>query len=151
MTTGSDGGLWPARSGVKAVVERKKRVLAEGDDDRFLLNRQYRRLRFLWSGRQVRHRGPLPSLGDGLLVDAVALGQRSQARLTILYSSTDCLCRCGAPVKNLAHSASRWKIVHVKCRDQNKQHRPFPSDESLRRQFTADACRIPGLSGASGT
>jgi hypothetical protein len=26
--------------------------------------------------------------------------------LTILYCSTDCLCRCGAAVKNLSHSAS---------------------------------------------
>jgi hypothetical protein len=24
----------------------------------------------------------------------------------MLYRSTDCLCRCGAPMKNLAHSAS---------------------------------------------
>ncbi|WP_210236015.1 MULTISPECIES: hypothetical protein, partial [unclassified Mesorhizobium] len=30
----------------------------------------------------------------------------SQALLTILYCSTDRLCRCGAAVKNLAHSAS---------------------------------------------
>jgi hypothetical protein len=27
--------------------------------------------------------------------------------LTMLYRSTDCLSRAGAPVKNLAHSASR--------------------------------------------
>ena len=40
---------------------------------------------------------------DGL---AVALGQRPQALLTMLYRSTDRLCRAGAPVKNLAHSAS---------------------------------------------
>jgi hypothetical protein len=26
--------------------------------------------------------------------------------LTMLYRSTDCLCRRGAPMKNLAHSAS---------------------------------------------
>jgi hypothetical protein len=43
---------------------------------------------------------------DGLGVDPVALGQRSQALLTILYCSTDCLSRCGAAVKNLSHSAS---------------------------------------------
>ena len=36
----------------------------------------------------------------------MALGQRSQALLTMLYRSTDRLCRCGAPMKNLAHSAS---------------------------------------------
>src|SRR5258707_12687943 len=36
----------------------------------------------------------------------MALGQRSQALLTILYCSTDCLRRCGAAVQNLSHSAS---------------------------------------------
>src|SRR5207248_9491035 len=35
-----------------------------------------------------------------------ALGQRSQALLTTLYCSTDCLCRRGAAMKNLAQSAS---------------------------------------------
>jgi hypothetical protein len=44
--------------------------------------------------------------GDGLLVDAVAAGKRPQALLTILYRSTDRLSRCGAAMKNLAHSAS---------------------------------------------
>lgn len=39
-------------------------------------------------------------------VDPVALGQRPQALLTILYCSTDRLCRCGAAVKNLSRSAS---------------------------------------------
>src|ERR1700722_2033615 len=45
-------------------------------------------------------------LCDGFRVDPVALRQRPQARLTMLYRSTDCLCRRGAPMKNLAHSAS---------------------------------------------
>src|SRR5215208_3440948 len=49
---------------------------------------------------------PLLPFGDRLLVDAMALSQGPQARLTILYCSTDCLCRCGAAVENLAHSAS---------------------------------------------
>jgi hypothetical protein len=44
--------------------------------------------------------------GDGFLVDAVALRQTPQALLTMLYRSTDRLCRGGAAVKNLAHSAS---------------------------------------------
>ena len=43
-------------------------------------------------------RAGVPTLGDGLLVDAVALGQKPQALLTMLYRSTDCLCRSGAPV-----------------------------------------------------
>jgi len=38
--------------------------------------------------------------------DAVALREPSQALLTMLYRSTDRLCRCGAPVWNLSHSAS---------------------------------------------
>ena len=29
--------------GVEAIVERKQRVLAEGDNDRFLFNREHRR------------------------------------------------------------------------------------------------------------
>lgn len=45
-------------------------------------------------------------LGDGPLIDPVAPRQRPQALLTILYCSTDRLCRCGAAVKDLAHSAS---------------------------------------------
>ena len=52
-----------------------------------------------------RPRSALP-LGDRLLVDPVALGERPQALLTMLYRSTDRLCRRGAPMKNLAHSAS---------------------------------------------
>ena len=55
---------------------------------------------------QVGRRLAFLPLGDGLLVDAMALGQGPQALLTMLYRSTDCLCRCGAAVKNLAHSAS---------------------------------------------
>ncbi len=37
-------------------------------------------------------------LGDGLLVDPIALGERPQALLTMLYRSTDRLRRGGAPV-----------------------------------------------------
>jgi hypothetical protein len=40
---------------------------------------------------------PLP-LRDSLLVDPVALSEASQALLTILYCSTDCLRRGGAAV-----------------------------------------------------
>src|SRR4051794_17119356 len=39
-------------------------------------------------------------------IDAVTSGERSQALFTMLYRSTDRLSRRGAPVKNLAHSAS---------------------------------------------
>ncbi len=53
----------------------------------------------------LRHAALLP-LGDGLGIDTVALGKRPQALLTMLYRSTDRLCRCGAAVKNLSHRAS---------------------------------------------
>ena len=43
-------------------------------------------------------------------IDPVAFGQRPQALLTMLYRSTDRLCRRGAAVKNLAHSASLHSV-----------------------------------------
>src|SRR4051794_38880350 len=46
------------------------------------------------------------SLGHRLRVDPVAPGQHPQALLTILYCSTDRRRRAGAPMENLAHSAS---------------------------------------------
>src|ERR1700722_15917979 len=56
--------------------------------------------------RQIGDRSPNLPLGGGLLIDPEALGQRPQALLTMLYRSTDRLSRRGAPVQNLAHSAS---------------------------------------------
>ena len=44
--------------------------------------------------------------GDGFRVHAMAAGQSPQARLTMLDRATDRLCRAGAAVENLAHSAS---------------------------------------------
>src|ERR1700688_3548357 len=79
---------------------------AEGDDDRLLPNRQHRGLRFARAGWQIGNRTALLPLGDGLGIDPVALGQGPQARLTMLYRSTDRLCRGGAAVEYLAHSAS---------------------------------------------
>ena len=58
------------------------------------------------SAVRIGHTLALAPLGDRLLVDPVALRQRPQALLTMLYRSTDCLRRGGAPVKNLSHSAS---------------------------------------------
>ena len=58
-------------------------------------------------------------LRDGLVIDPVALRQSASGSLTMLYRSTDRLCRRGAPVKNLAHSASfdsrRIKNAPSKC------------------------------------
>ena len=47
-----------------------------------------------------------PPLSDRLGVDPMTLRKCPQALLTILYCSTDCRCRAGAPMYNLAHSAS---------------------------------------------
>src|SRR3954454_12945394 len=78
----------------------------EGDDDRLLLARQHRRSWLRRSCPDVRNRATALPLANSLLVDAVALCERSQALLTILYHSTDRLRRRGASMKNLAHSAS---------------------------------------------
>src|SRR5664279_2824864 len=92
--------------GVEAIVEREQRVPAEGDDDRLLLGRKYSRLGFFRPCPQIGDRRSLLPFRDRLLIDPVSLGERPQALLTILYRSTDRLCRRGAAVKNLAHSAS---------------------------------------------
>jgi hypothetical protein len=75
--------------GIKAVVERQERMPAKDDDDRFVLDRQHRGLRFSRSSRQIGDRPALVPLGHGLLVDPVLLGQSPQALLTMLYRSTD--------------------------------------------------------------
>src|SRR5918997_6745895 len=98
-----DGGL----ERVEAVVERQKRVTPESDNDGLLLDRQHRRSGLTRASWQIGVGGALPPFRDRLLVDAIALGERPQALLTMLYRSTDRRRRCGAPMVNLAHSASR--------------------------------------------
>src|SRR5215210_521048 len=92
---------------VEAVVERQKRVAPECNHHGLFLDRQHRRSGFSRASWQIGMGGALPPLRDRLLVDTIALGERSQARLTMLYRSTDRRSRCGAPMLNLAHSASR--------------------------------------------
>jgi hypothetical protein len=96
-----EGGL----EGIETVVQRQERVAPERDDDG-LLGREYRRARLLRAGALVLDRGALLPFGHRLRVDAVPLGQHPQARLTMLDRSTHRLCRAGAPMENLAHSAS---------------------------------------------
>lgn len=96
------GGL----QGIETIIERQQRMAPEGDDDRFLLDRQHRGLRLFRASRKISYRVALSPLGNSLGVDPVVLGEGSQARLTMLYRSTDRLSRCGAAVKNLAHTAS---------------------------------------------
>src|SRR5215212_7274837 len=99
--------------GVEAVVERQQRVPAEGDDDRLLLGREHGR-----AGLPRPHTriggglSPAPLLHGGW-ADAVALGGSPYALLTSLDCATDRLCRCGAAVENLAHSASRSAWLNV--------------------------------------
>src|SRR6516225_10240929 len=101
------GQVWDGRlQRVEAIVQRQQRMPAECHDDRLVLDRQNRRSWLSGAGRQVGNRATLPPLRHRLRVDAVAPAKDPQALLTMLYRSTDCLCRGGAAVQNLAHSAS---------------------------------------------
>src|ERR1700739_2489917 len=60
----------------------------------------------LRAGAEVSHRAALPPLRNRLGVDPMTASQRPQTLLTMLYRSTDRLCRGGASVQNLTHSAS---------------------------------------------
>ena len=83
---------------IEAIVERQQRMSPESDDDRLLLDGKDCRLGFLGACRTIGDGLALLPLRDSLLVDPVALGKCSQALLTILYCSTDCLRRGGAAV-----------------------------------------------------
>ena len=65
-----DDGL----QGIKTIVERQKRVLAEGHGDGLLLDRQDRRTRVFWPHGRVVDEAPLPPLGDGLGIEAMTFG-----------------------------------------------------------------------------
>src|SRR5690242_11335354 len=99
---GRDSGL----QRVKAVIERQQRVAPEGDDNGLVLRREHGRARVPGPGALVGNRRPGSPLSNRLRIDPVAPGENPQALLTMLYRSTHRLCRAGAPVENLAHSAS---------------------------------------------
>ena len=65
-----DGGL----QGIKAIVERQQRMLAEGNHDGLLLDGQDRRARVFRPHGRIVDEGPLLPLGDGLGIEAVAFG-----------------------------------------------------------------------------
>src|SRR5262249_9765339 len=90
----------------EAIMGRKYCVAPKCYDNRLFFHGQHRRFCLPRAGWEVGDRGPLLPFGNGLLVDPVAFSQHPQALLTMLYRSTDRLCRRGAPMKNLAHSAS---------------------------------------------
>ena len=89
--------MWECRlEGVEAVVQRQERVSPERDDNRFLVLAQDSRARLLRPHWCIAEGLPFLPLGDGLRIDAIPLGQRPYARLTMLYRSTERLCRAGA-------------------------------------------------------
>src|SRR5215210_7590131 len=97
-----EGGL----ERIEAVIQRQKRVPPKGDNHGFLRQGQHGRSRRFQPGRQIGCRRALLPLGDGFRVNPVASGEDSQALLTMLDRATHRRCRAGAPMKNLAHSAS---------------------------------------------
>jgi hypothetical protein len=83
---------------IEAIIEGQQSMPAESNNDGFFLHAQDRRVRMLRSGAQIGHRAALPPLSHRLGVDSMTASQRSQALLTMLYRSTDRLCRSGASV-----------------------------------------------------
>src|SRR4051812_8666120 len=90
---------------IEAIIERQQRVPPKRSHDGLLLEREHRGVRLLRAGAFVLDRGALLPLGHRLRIDPVALGQAPQALLTMLDRATHRR-RAGAPMKNLAHSAS---------------------------------------------
>ena len=74
--------------GIQTVVERQQRVLANGNDDRFLLDGQHGGAGMLRPLPWIGHRAALPPIGYCLRADAMTTGQTPQAPLTMLYRST---------------------------------------------------------------
>jgi len=59
---------------IKAIIERQQRKFAEGDGDRFLFGRQYRRAGSFGAHRRVLHEVALLPLRNRLGIEAVAFG-----------------------------------------------------------------------------
>lgn len=91
---------------IEAVVERQQRVAAESDNDRSSSIESTVDLGSFGPVGRSETEARLFHFATVFWFDPVALGQRPQALLTMLYRSTDRLCRSGAPMKNLTHSAS---------------------------------------------
>src|SRR3954471_9096447 len=123
---------------------------AEANDDRLFLDRQHRRSRLLWSRPSVHDRAARLPLAHRLLIDAVTSGERSQALFTMLYRSTDRLSRRGAPVKNLAHSASFdscHKNAPSKCGTKHLARNQRLPEERKQRAYTLSAAAFCGTAG----
>src|SRR5215212_3514608 len=121
--------------GIEAVIQRQQRVPPKGDNDGLLLDREHGRARLLGASALVLDRGALLPLCDGLRVEAVAPGQHPQALLTMLDRATHRRCRAGAPMKNLAHSASLHsgeKNAPSNPGTKHLEHFPLNPDRALR-------------------
>ena len=101
-------------------------------------------MRLLRPCGEIGHRRPFLPFGDRLLIDTVTLGERPQALLTIVYRSTHRLCRAGAPVKNLSHSASCHSDEKTAPENDGTKHTP-----RLHRLFQRHGIsRLPDTNGA---
>src|SRR5208283_2439496 len=118
---------------IQAIVQRQKRMPAESDDDGFFLDRQNCRPRLLRPCALIANGRALSPFGDGLLIDAVSLGEGPQALLTMLYRSTHRLCRAGAPVENLAHSASLQPEEKIAPSNSGIKHLAAPQNRDGRQ------------------
>ena len=67
------GDCW--LQGLEAVVEWQQRVLAKGNDDGLILDRQDSRFGLPRTGPQIGDRPASPPFGDSLLVDADRLAR----------------------------------------------------------------------------
>jgi len=75
--------------GIEAIIEWQQRMLAQSNNECLLLLAENRRVRRLGPHGGIAGGGAPAPYGDRLLIDAVSAGQLPQARLTILYCSTD--------------------------------------------------------------
>jgi len=91
---------------VETFIEREQSLLPKGNRHRLLLLGKDCRVWVLGPHRKILNRVTLSPLGHRLGVDPIMSGQSAQARLTILYRSTNCRCRSGAPMKYLSHKTS---------------------------------------------
>ncbi len=107
--------VWNCRlQRVEAIVERQQSMPPKGVDHSFLFDREHRRgrvLRALSARRAPRSASASSRRSSG---SSVAIRQRSLALFTILYCSTDRLCRC--PSSRLQrHHAHRRRHASRAC------------------------------------
>ena len=91
---------------IEAVIEWQKRVTAEGNTGRFLLDRQHRGSNIFRAHACIRHEPTLLPLLRRRWADAVTCGKNPHALLATLDRETSCLRRSEANVQKLAQSSS---------------------------------------------